>query len=74
MSAGNGEPFFVPAEPDREFPASWMGGHALVIEFGDEELIAACECGKPLGTGTPATLLNEFAAPWERHVMTEASR
>lgn len=53
-----------------EFPATWTGGHALVIEFGDEELTARCQCGKPLGTGTPATSLDDFGLPWERHVMT----
>jgi hypothetical protein len=58
------------AEPDGEFPATWAGGHALIIEFGDEELISRCQCGEPLGTGTPATCLDVFGEAWERHVMT----
>jgi len=52
-----------------EFPATWAGGHALVIEFGDEELLARCQCMVPLGIGTPATPLDAFAGPWEKHVM-----
>lgn len=51
-----------------EFPATWTGGHALIIEFGDEELYAHCQCGTLFGTGNPATPLDEFARPWERHV------
>lgn len=54
---------------DEEFPATWAGGHALVIEFGDEEIIGRCQCGDPFGTGTPATPLDVFAGPWEKHVM-----
>jgi hypothetical protein len=53
-----------------EFPATWAGGHALVIEFGDEELTARCQCGHQLGSGTPATSLESFAQPWEAHAMT----
>jgi hypothetical protein len=67
-------PLHVPARPDAEFPATWAGGHALVIEFGDEEVTATCECGEPLGTGTPELSLESFAGPWERHVMTEVPR
>jgi hypothetical protein len=59
-------------EMDDEFPATVRGGHALVVEFGDEELIATCLCGVPLGTGTPLTSLDEFALPWERHVITRS--
>lgn len=59
------------AEPlDTDFPATWMGGHALVIEFGDEEILARCQCGKSLGGGSPAISLDNFIKPWERHVMT----
>jgi hypothetical protein len=53
-----------------QFPATWAGGHALIIEFSDEELLARCQCGEPLGTGTPATCLDVFGETWERHVMT----
>jgi hypothetical protein len=57
-----------PAES--EFPATWEGGHALVIEFGDMEIIGRCQCGVPLGTITPAESLEVFAQPWETHAMT----
>lgn len=56
-----------------DFPATWEGGHALVIEFGDEELLGRCQCGSSFGTGTPAHSLNIFALAWERHVMTEVA-
>jgi hypothetical protein len=55
--------------PDEEFPASWPGGHALVIEFGDEEFIARCQCGIPFGARNPASSLDLWQQPWERHVM-----
>lgn len=58
------------AEPDAEFPATWAGGHALIIEFGDEELLSRCQCGERLGSGTPATCLDVFGEAWERHVMS----
>jgi len=54
---------------DEDYPATWAGGHALVIEFGDEEITGHCQCGDPFGTGTPATSLDTFAQPWEKHVM-----
>ena len=50
-------------------PATWDGGHALIVEFGDEELAAHCQCGAWIGVGTPATSLDEFGLSWERHVM-----
>jgi hypothetical protein len=56
-------------EMRRNYPATWPGGHALVVEFGDEQLAARCQCGAPFGTGTPATPLDTFSLPWERHVM-----
>jgi hypothetical protein len=62
------------AEWDEEFPATWAGGHALIIEFGDEELTARCQCGESLGTATPAASLDEFAGPWEHHVVTRGQR
>lgn len=57
---------------DEEFPATWMGGHALVIEFSDEWFNAHCQCGAPLGEGNPTTSLDTFATTWERHVMTRS--
>lgn len=51
-----------------EFPATWDGGHALIIEFGDEEFAAHCQCGAWADGGTPVTSLDEFRLTWERHV------
>jgi hypothetical protein len=62
------------APVDEEFPATWAGGHALVIEFGDEEFLARCQCGEGLGYGAPSESLDKFQYPWERHVMTEVPR
>jgi hypothetical protein len=59
---------------DDEFPASWIGGHSLVIEFGDEEFLARCQCGHPLGVCRPSDSLDKFQLPWERHVMTREGR
>lgn len=55
---------------DEEFEATWQGGHALVIEFGDEEMYGRCQCGKRFGMNTPDKPLDAFAQPWEHHVMT----
>jgi hypothetical protein len=61
------------AEPvDTEFPATWAGGHALIVEFGDEEFIARCLCGEPFGYCSPADSLDRFQEPWERHVMSRS--
>lgn len=51
--------------------ASWEGGHALVVELGDCELYGHCQCGKSFRSITPDKSLDEFASPWELHVMTE---
>jgi hypothetical protein len=58
------------AEWDEEFPATWTGGHALIVEFGDEQILARCQCGRELGVGNPATPLDHFGEAWEHHVMT----
>jgi hypothetical protein len=55
--------------PDVEFPATWHGGHALVIEFGDEELLGRCQCGEDLGSLPPSGSMDDFRSRWERHVM-----
>ena len=55
---------------DDEFRATWAGGHALVIEYGDCEMHGRCQCGERFGTNTPDKPLDAFAGPWERHVMT----
>ena len=61
-----------PAPPtgDPEFPATWDGGHSLVIEYGDCEVYGRCQCGEKFGATTPDKPLDQFAAPWECHVMT----
>ncbi len=53
--------------------ASWEGGHALVVELGDCELHARCQCGAPFGFIPVNKPLDRFAGPWERHVMTEVT-
>lgn len=55
---------------DPDFPATWGGGHALVIEYGDCEMYGRCQCGERFGMATPDKPLDRFAGPWERHVMT----
>ena len=63
----------VPSEPDPDFPATWAGGHALIIEFGDEEFLAHCQCGGwDGGTRAPSSSLDLWQEPWERHVMRRA--
>jgi hypothetical protein len=54
---------------DEEFEATWQGGHALVIEYGDCEMYGRCQCGAKFGMNTPDKPLDAFATPWERHVM-----
>lgn len=58
---------------DPEFPATLSGGHALIVEYGDEEIYAYCQCGKALGMCRPSQPIDRFSAKWERHVMTEVS-
>lgn len=62
-----------PHTGDAEYQATLGGGHALVVEYGDEEIYGTCQCGKPLGILRPSQPLERFAGPWERHVMTEVS-
>lgn len=59
----------APPSGDPEFPATWDGGHSLVIEFGDCEIFGRCQCGETFGSTTPDKSLDGFASPWERHVM-----
>lgn len=59
---------------DPEFPATLSGGHALIVEFGDEEIYGYCQCGKTLGMLRPSQPLDRLAGSWERHVMTEVAR
>jgi hypothetical protein len=60
-------------DPDPDFRECLGGGHALVVEYGDCELIGSCQCGKPLGATTPDASLDTFAGPWERHTNTEVT-
>jgi hypothetical protein len=57
------------ATVDQEFPATWAGGHALVIEYGDCELPGRCLCGASFGVIRPDQSLDILADRWERHVM-----
>lgn len=57
------------ATVEEDFPATWEGGHALVVEFGDEELPGRCQCGTSFGMIRPDQSLDTFVGPWERHVM-----
>jgi hypothetical protein len=56
---------------DEEFPATWEGGHALVIEYGDCELYARCQCMADFGSARPDESWDRFGMAWEKHVMTE---
>lgn len=59
---------------DEDFPTTWEGGHALVIEYGDCEMYGRCQCGSRFGMLTPDKPLDGFASKWERHVITEVAR
>jgi hypothetical protein len=59
------------ADPDPDFTETLAGGHALIVEYGDCELIGSCQCGRRFGTTTPAASLDTFVDPWERHTNTE---
>ncbi|MGW4850204.1 hypothetical protein ACWEPZ_03085 [Streptomyces sp. NPDC004288] len=61
-------------EPDPDFRETLAGGHALIVEYGDCELIGSCQCGKQLGVFDPSKSLDHFASRWERHCMTEVPR
>lgn len=58
---------------DPDFRETLAGGHALIVEYGDCELIGSCQCGKPFGRTTPDASLDTFVQPWERHCMTEVA-
>jgi hypothetical protein len=61
-------------EPDPDFRETLAGGHALIVEYGDCELIGSCQCGKRFGMTTPDASLDTFVPRWERHSMTEVPR
>ncbi|MFM9542276.1 hypothetical protein [Streptomyces turgidiscabies] len=60
-------------DPDPDFRETLGGGHALVVEYGDCELHASCQCGYPLGMTTPNASLDTFVSGWERHTNTGVS-
>lgn len=51
-----------------EAAAAPGAGHALVVHYDDLDLVAACQCGTPLGRARPGTPLDAVAVPWERHL------
>ncbi|MGI5408677.1 hypothetical protein ACQEV9_18020 [Streptomyces chartreusis] len=57
--------------PDLEFRETRAGGHALVIEYGDCELLGSCQCGRRLGRVPPDKPIDRLVGLWERHTMTE---
>jgi hypothetical protein len=59
------------ADPDPDFAETLAGGHALVVQYGDCEVIGDCQCGRRFGTTTPDASLDTFVGPWERHTTTE---
>ncbi len=61
-------------EPDPDFRETLAGGHALIVEYGDCELIGSCQCGAKFGRTTPDASLDTFVPGWERHCMTEVPR
>lgn len=68
-------PEVTPVSAAEEVSATtWDGGHALVIEYGDCEFYARCQChadlGGPLRPDQP--WMDVFGLAWERHVMAEA--
>ena len=64
---------------EEEFSTTWVGGHALIIEFGDCEIYGMCQCwlaGGPdirnhFGMIRPDQSLDTFSPKWERHVMQD---
>lgn len=58
---------------DPDFRETLDGGHALIVEYGDCELIGSCQCGTRFGMTTPDASLDTFVPAWERHCMTEVS-
>ncbi|MFF3891345.1 hypothetical protein [Streptomyces sp. NPDC001914] len=61
------------ADPDPDFLETLAGGHALIVQYGDCELHAACQCGRRLGMCAPDASLDTFVPGWERHTNTEVS-
>ena len=64
---------------EEEFPATWEGGHALIVEFGDCEFYGQCQCAVEgptpnpkavFGMARPDQSLGPILEKWERHVMT----
>ncbi|MDX2700338.1 hypothetical protein [Streptomyces ipomoeae] len=60
-------------DPSPDFRETLGGGHALVVEYGDCELIGSCQCGKPFGRTTSDASADTFIRPWEHHTNTEVA-
>ncbi|MFG2900929.1 hypothetical protein ACGFZH_28070 [Streptomyces zaomyceticus] len=60
--------------PNPDFQESLAGGHALIVEYGDCELIGSCQCGTGFGRTRPDASLDTFVPAWEHHSMTEVPR
>ncbi|MFF9279566.1 hypothetical protein [Streptomyces griseosporeus] len=58
-------------QPDPDFPETLAGGHALVVEYGDCDVIGSCQCGRALGRIRPNGRLDGLVGLWERHRFTE---
>lgn len=61
----------IASQVDPEFPTTWQGGHALIVEYGDCEFYGRCQCGAKFGMATPDKFRDDvFGSKWERHVMS----
>ncbi|WP_055535664.1 hypothetical protein [Streptomyces graminilatus] len=60
-------------DPNPDFRETLDGGHALVVEYGDCEMHASCQCGTRFGLTTPDASLDTFVPAWEHHTNTEVS-
>jgi hypothetical protein len=60
--------------PNFDFLETLAGGHALIIQHGDCELIGSCQCGADFGRTSPDASLDTFVPGWEHHAMTEVCR
>lgn len=63
------KPFYAPEEPDPEFRETWAGGHAMIVQYGDCEFIASCQCGLHLVTLRPDEPTSVMFARWAAHTM-----
>ncbi|OYP17017.1 hypothetical protein CFC35_22990 [Streptomyces sp. FBKL.4005] len=52
-------------------PETLAGGHALIVQRTEFELLGTCQCGRALGRTTSHGTADSLAVPWERHTCTE---